>query len=144
MEEAPVRWPHGMTPAGLCTCQSRPRNASDGLTIVVHCLFEPPETLTEHLRVDVHNFNSGLSVSIGFSCVIEDTECNVACSSGDVDATNGTFATRSQSGDKGVFPQPVYAHRCRVVHQVVVGRYAVEHAFYEGFFGFFGDCSEAE
>ena len=139
-----MRWPHGMTPAVLGTPQYCLGKTHGGLTIVVHCLFESLETLAKHLCIDVDNFNGGLSVGILFACVIEDTKCNVARSSGDIDATKGTLATRPQGGDKSVLPQPVYAQRCSVVHQVVLGRHAIEDAFHEGFFGFLWDCLESE
>lgn len=108
---APVHWPHETTPAVLRNHQQRLGNNINGLTIVVHRPFESLETLTKHLCVDVNNFNGGLSVSILFPCVIEDAKRNVTRSPSDIDATNGTFATRSQGGDKGVFPQPVYTQR---------------------------------
>lgn len=144
MEEAPVRLPHGMTPAGLHTPQPRLANASDGPTIVVNCLFNLLDTLTEHVRVDVNDIDGGLPVTILFSCVIEDTKRNVGRSSGDVNATNGTFVARSQGGDKLVSPQPVHPKRYSVVHQVVRGRQTIEHAVYEGYLRFFWDCLEAE
>ena len=73
------------------------------LTVVVRRLLESLETFMEHLRVDINNFNGSFSVSMLFSCVIEDTKCNVSCSSGDIDATNWIFATGFQGRDKVSF-----------------------------------------
>ena len=114
------------------------------LTVVVHSFLESLETFTEHLRVDINNINSSLSVGILFSCVIEDTKCNVSCSSGDIDATNWTFTTGFQGRDKGVFPEPMYAQRRSIVHQVVLGRHAIEDTLHKGFFGFLQDGLEAK
>ena len=99
------------------------------LTVVVRRLLESLETFMEHLRVDINNFNGSFSVSMLFSCVIEDTKCNVSCSSGDIDATNWIFATGFQGRDKGVFPEPVYTQRRSIVHQVVLGRHVSKTPF---------------
>ena len=111
---------------------------------MVHCLLEALETLAEHLSIDINDINGGFPVGILLSYMIEDAECNITSSSSDVNATNWSFAPRFQGRDKVVFPQPVHAQRRRIVHQIILGRHTIENAFYEGFFGFFCDCSKAK
>lgn len=97
------------------------------LTVMVHCLFETPEAFLEHLRVDIDDLDSGLSISILFPGIVENTESDITSTSSNINTSEWPFSTNFERRNKLILPESMSAERAGIVHQVVGGRYGVEH-----------------
>ena len=78
--------------------------------------------LLEHLPVDVDHVDARLAVAVGFACVVEDAQRDVARSARDVNAEKGSVRARAQERDEKVLPEAMHAERHGIVHEVVARR----------------------
>jgi hypothetical protein len=124
--------------------QAKKEAATAGHTVVIHGLLESFVSLLQHLCVNVYNFYGGFPVVVLFPCMVKNTESNVTCSTGYINATKGSSSSRIQSRDKRVLPQSMNAQRRRVVHEVILGCDGVEDVANEILFCFLRDCAETK
>lgn len=90
--------------------------------------------LSQHIGVDIRTDDACFSVCINFLCVVEHSECDVACAAGDVENAHGLatrISARIEGADEIVLPETVDAEGHGIVHNVIGGGDGGEH---------FGDC----
>ncbi len=86
---------------------------------MIHCLFEPLEAFLQHLPIDVDDLHRRFSVVMLLSGVVENSERNVARSSGNINTLQRAFPSRPQSRHEIIFPETLDTKRARVIHEVV-------------------------
>jgi len=94
----------------------------ESLTRVVHGLAEAFLALLEHVRVNVDNVDGKIAVRLAFAGMVEDAECNIASTPGNVDAASDLADSGTswvERGNKRILPETMNAHRHGIIHKVV-------------------------